>query len=157
MISFFLRLLSSVLISEGLPQFFCVRPTATLHEGHCRQNRLTPHCPLAAREGYSKLSAAALYLACVTLGWCHCLQAKSKFGNFFFLEFDESISVDFYFSWVMGIYSFTSRVLMTVFVLQRYFVPEFAPFFCPAFFFFSFFYDLTCGTNAKQQDRCLWV
>lgn len=30
-------------------------------------------------------------------------------------------------------------------------------FFPPAIFYFLFFYDLTCGTNAKQQDRRLWV
>lgn len=41
----------------------------------------------------------------------------------------------------MGMYSFTSHVLMmTIFVLQRYFVPEFAHFFfAQLFFFFSFF------------------
>lgn len=46
------------------------------------------------------------------------------------------------------------------FCLAALFCPwlEFARFFFPpSYFLFFIFYDLTCGTNAKQQDRRLWV
>lgn len=58
----------------------------------------------------------------------------------------------------MGSYSFTSHVfILMIFCHAALFCPglEFAHLFSPTILFL--FNDLTCGTNAKQQDRRSWV
>lgn len=66
------------------------------------------------------------------------------------------------FDWFLRHYVFFSFLFLLFFFFIA--VPfclwlEFAQFFPCTFFFLSFFFlfDLTCGTNAKLQDRRLWV
>lgn len=54
-------------------------------EGHCRQNRLFPTLPPSCTGRLQQaFSLCAVSGVCVTLGWFHCLQtkSKSKFGIF---------------------------------------------------------------------------
>lgn len=134
-------------MSEGLLQVICIEPHGDARMATASSLDVSPLPPTCTERLLlrRKLRAFALYLVCVTLGWFHCLQTKSRFGicfSFFLVFFRGLMRASL---WIFVFNGWWACILyitfLWVFVSQRWFCPwlEFAHlFFFTCHFHFCF-------------------